>query len=381
MIRGIKIRLYPTKEQEALMWKHVHASRFIYNYMLALQKERYANGEKHLSAFDMNKLLTPMKKQPEFEWLNEVSNRTLQRACADLAEAYNNMFKKFARFPKFKSRKRAKTAFPVQCERGNLYFTETTVQIQKLGRVKYKTDRAIPLGRDAQFHNARVSFRNGKWFLSFGIECESQAPELNEYSIGIDLGVKELATVAYGDDSMVFHNINKSSRVRTIKCNVKRLQRSISRKYEANRQGNKFVKTRNIERCEDKLRRMYARLTDIRDNYIHQTTHRLVSLLPRRVVMEDLNVSGMMKNRHLSKAIAEQWFYEFIRQMRYKCAWNGIEFIQVGRFYPSSKTCSCCGCVKSDLKLSDRVYSCAKCGMTIDRDLNAAINLMRYGDQ
>jgi putative transposase len=291
------------------------------------------------------------------------------------------MFKKVARFPKFKSRKRAKTAFPVQCERGSLYFTETTVQIQKLGRVKYKPDRAIPLGRDAQFHNARVSFRNGKWFLSFGIECESQAPELNEYSMGIDLGVKELATVAYGDDSMVFHNINKSRRVRTIKRNIKLLQRSISRKYEANKQGNKFVKTRNIERCEDKLRMMHARLSDIRHNYIHQTTHRLVSLLPRRVVMEDLNVSGMMKNRHLCKAIAEQGFYEFIRQMQYKCAWNGIEFVQVGRFYPSSKTCSCCGCVKSDLKLSDRVYSCAECGMTIDRDLNAAINLMQYGDQ
>jgi putative transposase len=363
------------------MWKHVHASRFIYNHMLALQKEQYANGEKHMSAFDMNKLLTPLKKQPEFEWLNEVSNRTLQRACADLSEAYNRMFKKVARFPKFKSRKRAKTAFPVQCERGSLYFTETTVQIQKLGRVKYKTDRAIPLGRDAQFHNARVSFRNGKWFLSFGIECESQAPELNEYSMGIDLGVKELATVAYGDDSMVFHNINKSRRVRTIKRNIKLLQRSISRKYEANKQGNKFVKTRNIERCEDKLRMMHARLSDIRHNYIHQTTHRLVSLLPRRVVMEDLNVSGMMKNRHLCKAIAEQGFYEFIRQMQYKCAWNGIEFVQVGRFYPSSKTCSCCGCVKSDLKLSDRVYSCAECGMTIDRDLNAAINLMQYGDQ
>lgn len=378
MIRGVKIRLYPTKEQESLMWKHVHASRFIYNHMLALQKERYANGEKHLSAFDMNKLLTTLKKQPEFEWLNEVSVVMLQRTCADLSEAYNRMFKKVARFPKFKSRKRAKTAFPVRCTSGNLYFTETTVQIQKLGRVKYKTDRTIPLGRDAQFHNARVSFRDGKWFLSFGIECESQAPELNEYSMGIDLGVKELATVAYGDDSMVFHNINKSRRVRTIKHNIKRLQRSISRKYEANKRGNKFVKTRNIERCEDKLRRMHARLSDIRNNYIHQTTHRLVSLLPRRVVMEDLNVSGMMKNRHLSKAIAEQGFYEFIRQMQYKCAWNGIEFLQVSRFYPSSKTCSCCGSIKHDLELNDRVYVCGDCGLRIDRDYNAAINLSRY---
>lgn len=378
MIRGIKIRLYPTKEQESMMWKHIHASRFIYNHMLALQKERYANGEKHLSAFDMNRLLTPLKKKPEFEWLNEVSNTMLQRTCADLAEAYNCMFKKIAQFPKFKSRKRAKKAYPAYCEKGKLWFDDATAHIAKLGRVKHKTDRAIQLGRDAQFHNARVSFRSGKWFLSFGVECESQAPELTDKSMGIDLGVKDLAIAAYGDKQLVFPNINKSKRVRAIKRRILLIQRVISRKYEANRQGGRYVKTNNIMRLEDKLKRLHARLANIRENYIHQTTHRLVTLLPKRVVMEDLNVSGMMKNRHLSKAIAEHGFYEFIRQMRYKCEWNGIEFLQVGRFYPSSKTCSCCGSIKHDLKLNDRVYVCGDCGLRIDRDYNAAINLSRY---
>lgn len=376
MIKSIKIRLYPTKAQEELMWKHVHASRFIYNYMLALQNERYENGEKHLSAFDMNNLLAPLKKQDEFAWLNEVSNYMLCVSCADLSDSFSKFFKKQSKHPRFKSKKKAKSNFPVRSN--SLYFKDGTSNIEKVGKVKYKTDYELPQGRGFKYSNARVSFKNGKWMLSFGIECENQVQELNDYSMGIDLGIKDLAVVSYGDDSFVFHNINKSKTVRTLKRNIKLLQRRISRKYEQNKQGNKFVKTRNIERCEEKLRKMYTRLSNIRKNYIHQTTHKLVSLLPKMVVMEDLNVQGMMKNGHLSKAIQEQCFYEFIRQMKYKCEWNGIEFVQVDRFYPSSKTCSCCGNVKRDLRLSDRTYVCNECGFTIDRDLNAAINLMRY---
>ena len=377
MIKGIKIRLYPTKTQEELMLKHVHASRFIYNYMLELQNKRYENGEKHLSAFDMNRLLTPMKKQEEFVWLREVSNTTLQRSCADLSNSFSNFFKKITKHPKFKCRKRAKWNFPICATK--MYFLDGFANVEKVGKVKYRTDYELPQGRGCKFSDPRVSYTNGKWMLSFGIECENQAVELNEYRMGIDLGIKELATVAYGSESLVFHNINKSHRIRTIKRNIRTLQRRISRKYEKNKQGRKFVKTRNIERCEEKLRRMHARLSNIRNNYIHQTTHKLVSLLPNTVVMEDLNVQGMMKNRHLSKAIAEQCFYEFIRQMKYKCGWLWIKFVQVDRFYPSSKTCSCCGNVKSDLRLDDRTYVCSECGFTIDRDFNAAINLSRYG--
>lgn len=376
MIKSIKIRLYPTKAQEELMWKHVYASRFIYNYMLALQNERYENGEKHLSAFDMNNLLTPLKKQDEFAWLNEVSNYMLCVSCADLSDSFSRFFRKQSKHPRFKSRKKAKSNFPVRSN--YLYFKDGMSNIERVGKVKCKTDYDLPQGRGFKYSNARVSFKNGKWMLSFGIECENQVQELNDYSMGIDLGIKDLAVVSYGDDSLVFHNINKSKTVRELERNIKLLQRRISRKYEQNKQGNKFVKTRNIERCEEKLRKMYARLSNIRNNYIHQTTHKLVSLLPKRVVMEDLNVRGMMKNKHLSKAVQEQCFYEFIRQMKYKCEWNGIEFVQVDRFYPSSKTCSCCGNVKRDLRLSDRTYVCNECGFTIDRDLNAAINLMCY---
>lgn len=377
MIKSYKIRLYPTKEQEALMWKHIGACRYIWNYMLAYQQEQYVNGEKHLSAFDMIKLLTPLKKDGEHEWLCEVSNASLGVVCRDLDKAYKGFFKKIERFPKFKSRKRSKKTYPVKDDR--IYFINSKLMhIEKVGKIKYKTDFDLPQGRGHKFTNPRISNVNGKWMLSFGMECENQAPVLTDISMGIDLGVKDLAIAEFNGTKITYRNINKTSKMKRLEKQRRHLERSISRKYEQNRRGNTFVKTNNIMRSEERLKKMYARMTNIRTNYIHQTTHDLVSLLPKRVVMEDLNVTGMMKNRHLSKAIQEQCFGEFIRQMQYKCEWNGIEFVQVGRFYPSSKTCSCCGAIKRDLRLRDRVYVCAECGAEIDRDYNAAINLSRY---
>ena len=376
MIKSFKVRIYPTKSQETLIWKHIGSCRFIWNYMLSEQEKLYDLGERHLSAFDMINLLKPLKNDGEHKWLYEVSNTSLQIACQDLDKAYKSFFKKQSGFPKFKSRKRSKPNYPICAT--DFYFSEGKAQIQKLGKVKYKTDFDLPQGRDAKFSNPRISFVNGKCILTFGMECENQTPELTEKKVGIDLGIKDLAVVAIDNESAVFHNINKSRSVRKLKRKIIYLQRSISRKYEQNRVGNKYCKTNNILRQEIKLRRLHARLSNIRSNYIHQCTHYIVSKLPCRVVMEDLNVSGMMKNKHLSKAIQEQCFFEFIRQMKYKCEWNGIEFIQVSRFYPSSKTCSNCGCIKHDLKLSDRTYSCSECGFVIDRDLNAAIIPMKY---
>ncbi len=376
MFKSYKVRLYPTKEQEQKMWQHIGACRYIWNYMLALQEQRYKDGEKHLSNYDMINVMPVLKKESDKRWLQDVSSQALNIVCTDLSKAYDTFFKKQSGFPKFKSRKRSKPNFPTRCNR--LWFSETHTNIEKIGKIVYKTDRELPLGRGNKFTNPRVSHQNGKWMLSFGMECENQAHTLTDKPMGIDLGIKETMTVAYGDEQIVFHNINKGKTIRNLKKQMKHLQRSISRKYEANRQGNKYIKTKNIERLEDRLRKIHARLSNIRNNYIHQCTHKLVSLLPCRVVMEDLNVQGMMKNKHLSKAIKEQCFFEIIRQMKYKSEWNGIPFYQVDRFYPSSKTCSCCGCIKSDLKLSDRTYICPECGTVIDRDFNAAINLQRY---
>ena len=378
MIKSYKIRLYPTKEQEQLMWKHVGSCRFIWNWMLTKQEELYKQGEKHLSAFDMINLISPIKKQEEYKWLSDVSNNSLVTICRDLDKAYKKFFKKTSGFPKYKSKKKSKPNFPIRTN--FLYLKNNKVlNIEKIGKVRYKTDFVFEYGRNAcKFTNARISYINGKWMLSFGMECENQAHELNDVSMGIDLGVKDLAIVEYNGEPLVFHNINKSKQMRNIGKRLRHLQRSISRKYEANRTGKKYNKTKNIEKQEERLRKLRARQSNIRRNYIHQTTHKLVSLLPKRIVMEGLNVQGMMKNRHLSKAVQEQCFYEFIRQMEYKCAWNGIELVKADRFYPSSKTCSGCGCIKKDLKLSDRTYHCDDCGLVIDRDYNAAINLSRY---
>ena len=375
MIKGYKIRIYPNKEQKIHIEKHIGACRFIWNYMLNLQNENYKAGNKYISRFDMIRSLTSLKKQKEYQWLNEVSMSSLQNICTDLDKDFKGFFDKEHKYPNFKSKKKSKKSYPV-CE-SRFYFKDSKhIQIQKLGVVKYKTDFKIPIGKH-KFSNVRLSKELNKYFISFGLECENQTRELNDYSMGIDLGVKDLAVISYGESSLVFHNINKSSKVKNLYRELKHLQRSISRKYETNKQGNKYVKTNNIIKAEEKLRKINKKISDIRNNYIHQTTHKLIGLLPKRVVMEKLNVLGMMKNKHLAKAIGEQNFYKFIEYMKYKCEWNGIEFIQVDRFYPSSKKCSCCGNIKKDLKLSDRVYVC-KCGLNIDRDLNAAINLKNY---
>ena len=375
MIKGYRIRIYPNKEQKILIEKHIGCCRFLWNYMLSLQNENYEKGNKYISRYDMIRSLTLLKKQEEYLWLNEVSNTSLQNICIDLDKDFKGFFKKLNGYPKFKSKKKSKNIYPVCCNR--FYFKDNIhIQIQMLGIVKCKTDFKVPIGKH-KFSNVRLSKELNKYFISFGLECENQVRKLNDYSMGIDLGVKELAAVSYGDDSLIFHNINKSSKMRKLNRELKHLQRSVSRKYEENRQGNKYIKTNNIIKLEKKIYKINRKISNIRTNYIHQTTHKLVELLPKRVVMENLNVSGMIKNKHLSEAIAEQGFYRFISYMKYKCEWNGIEFIQADKFYPSSKTCSCCGKIRKDLKLSDRVFRC-ECGAEIDRDINAAINLKNY---
>lgn len=377
MIKSFKVRLYPTKEQEALMWRHVGACRFIWNHFLNLQEERYKAGEKKaLSAFDMSYLVPPMKKQEEFSWLNSIAAQTLNRELADLADAYKDFFKKKARHPKFKSRRNSKASFPTA---QIIYFDQGKVTIGKIGKVKYRTDFDLPQGKDYKFSNPRVSNVCGKWMLTFGMECEPEQHELKPVSCGIDLGIKDLAIAASAGEKIVIPNINKTSTVMELERKICHVQRSISRKYEASKsRTGRFEKTRNIEREQEKLRKLFHRLDGIRQNHIHQATHTFVSALPERIVMEDLNVSGMMKNRHLSRAIASQGLAEFRRQISYKAEWTGIETVFADRFYPSSKTCSVCGNLKKNLKLSDRAYKCEACGAVIDRDYNAALNLEKY---
>jgi putative transposase len=377
MIKGYKIRLYPTPEQEQAMWAHVHAARWIWNWALGMRIAVYHNSKRTVSSYGLSNMLPCLKEHEGYEWINEVSAAMLQRVLGDLEQAYRDFFKKKRGFPKFKSRKKTDPKFPVCMSQGDFYFKGDRVQIAKLGKIPYHTNYDIPQGREQKFSNPRISYDRGKWLLSFGIECESQVRQLTDKKMGIDLGIKDLAVVSYGEEKLVFHNINKSKRMRYLEHKRKHLQRSLSRKYKVN---GSYEQTANVKKVKAILQRVNSKLTNKRKNYVHQTTHALIELLPYRITVEDLNVSGMMKNKHLSKAIQQQCFAEFIRQIEYKCEYNGIEFQRADTWYPSSKTCSGCGSIKKDLKLKDRVYVCPVCGLEIDRDFNAAINLERYAD-
>lgn len=368
MILAKKVRLYPSQLQEQKLWQSVGTARFIYNWTLSRQEENYRNGGKFISNNDLRKEITQLKKT-ELVWLNEVSNNVAKQSVKDACESYRRFFKGLSDKPRFKSRRKSKKTFyndnlKLKVKEGRL------VNIEKVGWIK--TNEQIPI--DAKYSNPRISYDNKYWYISVGIEQEEIKEELTDISLGIDLGLKDLAICS---DGTVYKNINKTYVVRKIEKKLRRLQRQVSRKYENNKKGKEYVKTSNIIKLEKQIQQVHRRLANIRNNYLHQTTTSIVKTKPYRVVIEDLAVSNMMKNKHLSKAISKQGFYEFRRQLEYKCKFRGIELILADRFYPSSKTCSQCGEVKKDLKLKDRVYNC-KCGLSIDRDLNASLNLKNY---
>jgi putative transposase len=373
MIKSVKIRLFPTEEQKVLMYKSCGVARFAYNWALAKWEEEYKLGLKPSKLSIKKEFNNTVKKDKNYNWLYEVSGQITVQAFEDLNRAYENFFKGLSKYPKFKTKKKSKQSFYVRYDR--MAFKYNTVNIEKIGRVKYKNNYNIPML--SKYNNPRCSYDGKYWYLTFGYEQGENKAELNkDLSIGIDLGVKDLAVISCLEKPI--KNINKSVKLRKLKKKLKRLQRQISRKYEANKNGNSYIKTNNIIKLEKTIKRVYRKLCNIRNNHTHQATSSIIKLKPYRVVMEDLNVIGLMKNKHLAEKIAEQKFYEFVRQMKYKCDFNGIEFVQVDRFYPSSKLCSSCGSKKEGLKLKDRIYICDKCGFTIDRDKNASINLGKY---
>ena len=224
--------------------------------------------------------------------------------------------------------------------------------------------------------NPRIKFDGLNWWISVSVNFDTSASLPLNDGIGIDLGVKDLAICSDGN---TYKNIHRTQKVKKLEKQKRRLQRSLSRKYENNKKGGSYCKTINIIKSEKKLLKLNHRLTNIHQNYLHQTTSEIVNRKPSFICIEDLNVKGMMKNKHLSKAVQQQCFGEFRRQIKYKSAWNNIPLIIADRFYPSSKLCSCCGIIKKDLKLSDRIYKC-ECGNVIGRDYQASLNLKRYGE-
>ena len=368
MILAKKVRLYPSEIQEQKLWQSVGTARFIYNWTLAKQEENYKNGGKFISDGVLRKEITQLKKN-ELSWLNEVSNNIAKQAVKDACDAYKKFFKGLSDKPKFKTKKRSKKSFYNDNVKLNVKDNKL-VNIEKIGWIK--TNEQLPIG--VKYSNPRISYDNKYWYISVGIEQEENQEELTDISLGIDLGLKDLAICS---DGTVYKNINKTYMVRKIEKRLKRLQKQVSRKYEKNKKGKEYVKTKNIIKLEKQIQQVHRRLANIRNNYLHQTTTNIVKTKPYRVVIEDLAVSDMMKNKHLSDAIRKQGFSEFRRQLEYKCNFRGIKLVVADRFYPSSKSCSQCGKIKKDLKLKDRVYRCS-CGLNIDRDLNASINLSKY---
>lgn len=384
-----KIRLKPTTEQEILFRKSAGVSRWTYNFFLSenerIYKEYINNGKigkKSISEGDVRKYINNVLKPTTHSWLKEVGSNVMKQGVKDASLALQRYFKGLSGKPKFKSKHKDRPSFYVNYE--SLSRKQGGFQGEKIGFVK--TSEALPkLNKNEKYSNPRITFNGKYWYLSVGYEVQENTVELTDESLGIDLGVKDLAICSNGK---VYKNINKTQRVKKLEKKLKREQRKLSRKIENNIQSYKsnrnpiykrpLKECQNIQKQNRLIRNIHRKLANIRQNHLHQTTTEIVKTKPSRIVMESLNVSEMMKNKHLSKAIQQQKFYEFKRQIEYKSKLNGIEFIQVDKFYPSSKTCSCCGNVKKDLKLSDRMYKCDVCGLVIDRDYNASINLANY---
>lgn len=332
MLKTLRVMLIPNNKQRTRLFQFAGTARFAYNWALEQEKKSYDAGGKFISDYELRRRFTEYKQEEANRWLYAISNNVCKQAVKDAVDAYRKFFNGLAGHPQYKSRKRNRPSFYVDPLK--IKFTGSHVKLESIAHSKKKNrqranwirlaehDR-IPV--NANYSNPHVSFDGLNWFLTLGIEMpDPESVASWNDGIGIDLGVKDLAVCSSGH---VYKNINKTSRVRRLKKKQRRLQRRISRKYDKNKKGESYQKTRNIVRSEKQLLRVTHRLTGIRTNYIQQITTELVKREPSFIVMEDLNVSGMMRNKHLAKAIQEQKFAEFIRIMRYKCDWNGIRFI------------------------------------------------------
>ena len=387
MIVAIRIKLKPTKEQEVLFWKSAGTARWAYNYFLCESENHYSEylkgnrKTKTISEGEVRKYINNILKKTTHKWLGEVGSNVMKQAVKDANLARQRWFDGISGKPKFKCRRKSKISFYVNYE--SLKRTKEGFQGEKLGIVK--TYQPLPkLQAGQMYSNPRISFDGKNWFLSIGYEKQFEMLELTGVSLGIDVGIKELAVCSDGEFKK---NINKTKRVKHLEKKLRKEQRKLNRKledniksYDINRKPiyEKPLKDmKNIQKQNQIIRNVHKKLTDIRTNYLHQCSNEIVKTKPSQIVMEHLNVRGMMKNKHLAKSIAAQKLSEFKKQIEYKCEKYGIKFVEADRWFASSKTCSCCGKIKSDLKLKDRVFSC-ECGFKMDRDLNASINLANY---
>jgi putative transposase len=375
LLKSFKTEINPTEEQKVKIRKTIGTCRYIYNFYLAHNKELYDKGEKFMSGKSFSVWLNNeyLPQNPDKLWIKEVSSKSVKRSIENGCIAFTRFFKHQSAFPNFKKKGKSDVKMyfvknnpkDCRCERHR-------INIPSLGWVRTKEKGYIPTTKDGYvIKSGHVSIRADKYYVSVLIEIPNNkiANNSNE-GIGIDLGLKDFAIVSNGK---TYKNINKSAKLKKLEKQLIREQRSLSRKYENLKKGESTQKT-NIHKQRLKVQKLHHRIDNIRTDYINKTIAEIVKTKPSYITIEDLNVSGMMKNKHLSKAVASQKFYEFRTKLQAKCNENGIELRVVDRWFPSSKTCHCCKNIKKDLKLSDRIFKC-DCGYIEDRDFNAALNL------
>lgn len=377
MKKAYKIEIKPTKEQKIKINKTIGVSRYVYNFYLIHNKEIYEKEKRFVSGIEFSKWLNNeyIPNNPDKAWIKEVSSKATKQAIMNADGAFRKFFNGKAKFPRFKKKKKqtVKAYFPKN-NKTDWTIERHRVKIPTLGWVRLKEYGYVPL--NAKVYSGTVSQQADRYYVSILVEEENDINN-SSYSegIGIDLGLKEFAIISNGT---TYKNINKTAKVKKLEKKLIREQCSLSRKYESlKKQKNKKegeATRQNIQKQVLKVQKIYRRLYNIRTDYINKIVAEIVKTKPEYVTIEELNVSGMMKNKHLSKAIASQKFSEFRTKLISKCKNNDIEVRLVDRFYPSSKLCNKCGKIKKDLKLSDRVYKC-ECGYIEDRDLNASFNL------
>lgn len=380
MLKSYKTEINPTPKQKLTINRTMGICRYVYNFYLAHNKEMYENEKRFVSGMDFSKWLNNsfIPDNPEYQWIKEVSSKTVKQSIMNAERAFKNFFKGKSRFPKFKKKGKSdvKMYFVKTDSRVIISCERHRIKIPTLGWVRLKEKGYIPTNPNSYvIKSGTISCKAGRYYVSVLVEQEDiPKPNLNNDGIGVDLGLKDFVTCSNGK---TYKNINKSFQIKKLEKKLKREQRSLSRKYEDCKKSNNlkgWATRQNIQKQKLKVQKLYQRLYNVRTDYLNKVISELVKTKPMWITIEDLNIKGMMKNRHLSKAVARQKFFEFRSKLTTKCNELGIELRIADRFYPSSKTCHNCGCIKSDLKLLDRVYTC-ECGYTADRDYNASLNL------
>ena len=375
MLKSFKTEINPTEEQKVKIRKTIGTCRFIYNFYLAHNKELHESGKKFMSSSQFRVWLNNefLPSHPEYSWIKEAYSKSVTQAVNNGQTAFKNFFNHKSAFPKFKKKGRSDVKmYFVRNNPKDCLCERHRIKIPSLGWVRIKEKGYIPTTKDGYvIKSGHVSIKADRYYVSVLIEIpDHRIASHSSKGIGIDLGLKDFAIVSNGK---AYKNINKSVKLKKLEKKLIREQRSLSRKYENLKKGGSTQK-RNIQKQKLKIQKLHHRIDNIRTDYINKIIAEIVKTKPSHITIEDLNVSGMMKNRHLSKAVASQKFYEFKTKLLAKCRETGIELRIVDRWFPSSKTCHCCKSIKKDLKLSDRIFRC-DCGYIEDRDFNAALNL------